>query len=168
MRLVLFLLLLAALVTACSSTRVQAGSDGKARVYANTSVVLVEYEGGLHASIVDVGSGEILEELRLDGSGSRAWRRTGALSFRWAAMDPSEARRLLGLPPVGTPVPAPTPSLAGQQTRAVESACDRAWLGRVSGGTRAAPRIEWEPVDPDEARRMLWLWPMTLAGEGTS
>lgn len=103
MRLVLFLLLLlAALVTACSSTRLEAGSDGEVHAYANTSVVLVQYEGGLHARLVD-SSGRVLEERRLDGAGEKAWRRTGLLSFRWTAIEPAEAKRLLGIDPSPPP-----------------------------------------------------------------
>lgn len=100
------ILLLLALAGACSSTRIEAGSDGEVHAYANTSVVLVQYEGGLHARLVD-SSGRVLEERRLDGAGEKAWRRTGLLSFRWTAIEPSEAKRLLGIEPDPPPNLAP-------------------------------------------------------------
>lgn len=118
MRLLLVVALaIAALLAGCSSTRLEAGSGGEAHAYANTSVFLVTYEGGLEAKIVDVASNTVIEEVRLDGTGERAWRRKGLLSFKWESMDPTEAKRLLGLatgppapaPPSTQPTPAPSP-----------------------------------------------------------
>lgn len=112
MRLVVLLIvaaILAALPAGCSSTRLEAGSGGEAHAYASTSVVLVTYEGGLHARIVETATGATLEEVKLDGIGEKAWRRKGLLSLKWEPMDPAEARKLLGLGASTTPA-APTPT----------------------------------------------------------
>jgi len=167
----LFVLVIAAMAfAACNSTRLEAGSNGKAKAHANTSVLLVQYEGGLYARLVDVASNTVLEEVKLDGAGERAWRRKGLLSLRWEPMDPAEARRLLGLPAAESPAPSPSPTLYESAGPGARTAGDAAWVG-VWDSDGCREWIRWTPIDAAEAKRMLWIaqtMPPTPADAATS